>query len=78
MFGGVLNYSVGGSPSNMSAFCFKKGKALKNNQNARALVLHLISVQGKGKTLDELKASAKQTVEVPMDVVSLKDQLKIF
>ena len=78
MFGGVLNYSVGGSPSNMSAFCFKKGKALKNNQNARALVLHLISEQGKGKTLDELKASAKQTVEVPTDVGSLEDQLKIF
>ena len=62
----------------MSAFCFKKGKALKNNQNARALVLHLISEQGKGKTLDELKASAKQTVEVPTDVGSLEDQLKIF
>jgi hypothetical protein len=78
LYGGVLLYSVGGSPSNLSAFCFRKGKALKNNQNARALVLHLISEQGKGKTLDELKASAKQTVEVPSDIGSLEDQLKIF
>ena len=75
---GVRNYSVGGTPSNMSAFCFKKRKALINKQNARALILHLISEQGKGNTLDELKASVKQTVEVPTDIGSLEDQLKIF
>ena len=29
LHGGVLLYSVGGSPSNLSAFCFTKGKALQ-------------------------------------------------
>jgi len=74
----VLLYSIGGSPSNLSAFCFTKGKSLKRNSNERALVLHLVSQQGKGKSLEELKASAKQTVAVPMNVDGLIAQLKIF
>ena len=78
LYGGVLLYSVGGSPSNLSAFCFKKGRALKNNQSSRALTVHLVNQQGKGKSLEELKASAKQSVEVPIDVPGLEVQLKIF
>ena len=78
LHGGVMLYSVGGSPNNLSAFCFRKGGALKNAQNERALVLHLIQEQGKGKSLEELKASAKQRVVVPSNLVELEDQLKIF
>ena len=78
LHGGVLLYSVGGSPSNLSAFCFTKGKALQKETNQRALVLHLIHQQGKGKSLDELKASAKQSVAVPTDMDGLVAQLKIF
>ena len=78
LFGRVLLYSVGGSPSNMAAFCFKKGKALKSNQNARALVLWLISEQGKGKSLDELRTFTKHTVEVPSDILGIEYKLKIF
>jgi hypothetical protein len=78
LFEGVLLYSVGGSPSNISAFCFKKGKALKSSQNVRALVLHLISGQGKRSLLDKLKAFVKHTVEVPSGIGYLEDQLKIF
>ena len=78
LHGGVLLYSVGGSPSNLSAFCFSKGKALQKDTKDRALVLHLIHQQGKGKSLDELKASAKQTVAVPTDIDGLLIQLKIF
>jgi hypothetical protein len=76
-YGAVLLYSVGGSPSNLSAFCFKKRKLLKNNQSARALTVHLLNQQGKIKLLGELKASAKQSVEVPVDVPGLEVQLKI-
>ena len=32
LHGGVLLYLVGGSPSNLSAFCFSKSKPLLNQQ----------------------------------------------
>ena len=49
LYRGVFQYSTGGSPSNMSAFCFTKGKALQKNSNERTLVLNLVNNQGKGK-----------------------------
>ena len=78
LYGGLYLYSTGGSPSNLSAFCFTKGRALQTNTNERALVLHLVHQQGKGKSLEELKTSAKQTVAVPTDIIGLDTQLKIF
>ena len=33
LHGGVLLYSVGGSPNNLSAFCFSKSKLLLNSKN---------------------------------------------
>ena len=78
LHGGVFIYSVGGSPSNLSAFCFAKGKPLMHSKNSRAVVLNLIQLQGKGKSLDELKVSAKQRVVVPSNLVDLENQLKIF
>ena len=78
LHGGVLLYLVGGSPSNLSAFCFFKSKPILNSKNSRAIVLNLIQFQGKGKSLYKLKASAKQSVVVPTNIIDLENQLKIF
>ena len=78
LHGGVLLYSVGGSPNNLSAFCFSKSKPILNSKNSRAIVLNLIQLQGKGKSLDKLIASAKQRVVVPTNLIDLENQLKIF
>ena len=78
LHGGVLLYLVGGSPNNLSDFCFSKIKPLLNSKNSRAIVLNLIQLQVKGKSLDELKASSKQRVVVPTNLIDLENQLKIF
>ena len=46
--GGVFLYSVGGSPTNLSAFCFAKGKPLMHSKNSIAIVLNLIHCKEKG------------------------------
>ena len=56
LHGGVLLYSVGGSPNNLSDFCFSKSKPLLDSKNSRAIVLNLIQLQGKGISLNKLKA----------------------
>ena len=75
---GVLLYSVGDSPNNLSYFCFSKSKPLLNSKNSRAIVLNLIQLQGKEKSLNELKVSAKKRAVVPIDLFDLENQLKIF
>ena len=42
LYGGVFLYSTVGSQTNVSVFCFNKGKALQRNTSDRALVLRLI------------------------------------
>ena len=78
LHGELLMYSVGGSPNNLSALCFSKSKPFLNSKNSRAIVLNMIQLQGKGKLLDELKASDKERVVVPTNLIDLEDQLKIL
>jgi hypothetical protein len=42
------------------------------------LICHLIQEKGQKKSLDDIKASLKQTVHVPKDFVALGTQLQLF
>lgn len=67
------------TPSNFSPFSFFEVEplAIAEQQN-RHLILHLVETQGKGKTLDEIKASNKQEVKAPTTYLELVHQLTFF
>jgi hypothetical protein len=47
-------------------------------QQNRHFILHLIQTQGKGRTIDEIKASSKQVVKAPTTYIELIQQLEFF
>ena len=75
---GFFLYNVGGSPSNFSAFCFGDHNPIHEAPLERCLLLHIMATQGRGKTMEDIRGMAKQTVEVPMTYQDLIDRLKIF
>ncbi len=48
------------------------------NQQTDYLICHLIQEQGQKKSIDNIKASLKQTVYVPKDFIGLGTQLQLF
>ena len=68
---GNFFYNDASTPSNFSAFSFYEQLPLQCEQKSRYLMLHLIATQGQGKTVSEIKASARQEVKAPMDFNSL-------
>ena len=75
---GFFLYSVGGSPSNFSAFCFGKHSPIHEAPLERCLVLHIMVTQGRGKTKKDVKYMVKQKVEVSMSYQDLINRLKIL
>ena len=75
---GAFLHSNPGYPDNFSPFCFYGLSALEDKQSSRSLILHLITTQGQGKNTSEIKASAKQTIKVPMIYENLKYTIKFF
>ena len=65
LLAGLFGYNVGGSPSNLSAFCFCEQSPVQSSGPDQALILHLVATQGRGKTIEEIKASTKQKVVAP-------------
>ena len=47
-------------------------------QQNRHFILHLIQTQGKGHTIDKIKASSKQVVKAPITYIELIQQLEFF
>jgi hypothetical protein len=47
-------------------------------QQNRHFILHLIQTQGKGRTIEKIKASSKQVVKAPTTYLELIQQLKFF
>jgi hypothetical protein len=66
------------SPSNFMVFAFHKQEPNSTSQQTDYLSCHLIQEQGQKKSLDDIKASLKQTVHVPKDLVGLGTQLQLF
>ena len=60
------------------AFVFHEQETNSSNQQTDYLICHLVQEQGQKKSLDEIKASLKQTVHVPKDFTGLGTQLQLF
>jgi hypothetical protein len=75
--GNVL-YANSSSPSNFIVFTFYKQEPNSTSQQTDYLICHSIQEQGQKKSLDDIKASLKQTVHVPKDFVGLGTQPQLF
>jgi len=75
---GLFQYSVGGSPSNLSAFCFYEQNPVQKLGPNQALVLHLVATQGRGKSIEEINASSKQKVIAPTSFEDLVNRIKYY
>jgi hypothetical protein len=79
LYAGKFIWADKSTPSNFSPFSFFEVEplAIAEQQN-RHLILHLVETQGKGKTLDEIKASNKQEVKAPTTYLEMTHQLSFF
>ncbi len=79
MYNSLLLWSCMDIPSNHSPFTFRKAEPIKMaEQINRHLTLQLILMQGRGMTVDEIKASNKQEVNAPMSFSEMTLQLEMF
>lgn len=75
---GEFLYADSSSPSNFTVFAFFEQEPNAKSMKEDYLICHLIQEQGQKKSIDEIKASLKQTVHVPKDFNSMGNQLQIF
>jgi hypothetical protein len=79
MYNGILLWSSTDTPSNHSPFTFNEAEPIRmDKQKNRHLTLQLILMQGKGMTVDEIKATNKQEVHAPMNFQDMTEQLRMF
>ena len=65
LYAGKFLWADKRTPSNFSPFSiFEVEPLLAADQQNRHLILHLVKTQGKGKSLDEIKASSKQELKL--------------
>jgi hypothetical protein len=75
---GDFLYANSSSPSNFTVFAFHEQEPNSSNQQTDYLICHLIQEQGQKKSIEDIKASLKQTVHIPKDFVGLGTQLQLF
>jgi hypothetical protein len=76
---GVFLWSSAETPSNHSPFSFLEVEPIRMDEQKNChLFLQLALTQGKGMTVDEIKASNKQEVKAPTSVHDMIVQLKMF
>ncbi len=75
--GGFL-YADSSNPSNFTIFAFHEQEPNSDNCQHDYLICHLIQLEGQKKSLDEIKASLKQSVHVPSNFNGLGTQLQLF
>jgi hypothetical protein len=75
---GNFFYANSSSPSNFTVCTFNNKELKSTSLQMDYLICHLIQEQGQKKSLDNIKASLKQTVHVPKDFVGLGTQLQLF
>lgn len=79
LYAGKFLWADKSTPSNFSPFSIFEVEPLRAaDQQNRHLILHLVETQGKGKTLDEIKASSKQEVKAPTTYLEMYHQLTFF
>ena len=67
LYMGEFLYADSSTPSNVTIFAFHEQEPNLNERQNDYLICHLHQVEGQKKSLDEIKASLKQTVNVPND-----------
>ena len=78
-FLGNLLWSSSDSPSNHSPFSLAEVEPLRADEQKNChITLQLVLTQGRGMTVDEIKASNKQEVHPPMNFHELQEQIKMF
>jgi hypothetical protein len=66
LYNGRFLYAIRNSPSNFSCFSVHEGSNIdEEEQQSRQLLLHLIEKEGKGRSVEELKALNKQILKAP-------------
>ncbi len=79
MYNGILLWSSTDTPSNHSPFTLNEAEPIRmDEQKNRHSTLQLILMQGKGMTVDEIKAANKQEVHAPMNFQDMTKQLRMF
>jgi len=71
-------YADSSTPSNFTVFVFNEQEQLSGSHQNDYLICQLVQTQGQKISLDETKASLKQTVHVPTDFNSMGTQLQLF
>jgi hypothetical protein len=75
--GGFL-YADSSTPSNITIFAFHEQEPNSDNHQHDYLICHLIQVEGQKKSLEEIKALLKQSVQVPSDFNGFGTQIQLF
>ena len=79
IYSGSLTWASSDTPSNHSPFSFAEVEPIQvAEQKSRHLTLQLILTQGRGMSVEEIKASNKQEVHPPMNFHELQEQLLMF
>ena len=79
VFTGSMIWASSDTPSNQSPFSFAEVEPIRAaKQKNHHLTLQLILTQGRGMSVEEIKASNKQEVHPPMNFHELQEQLLMF
>jgi hypothetical protein len=79
LYNGRFLYAIRNNPSNFSCFSVHKGSNVdEEEQHSRQLLLHLIEKEGKGRSVEELKALNKQILKAPSSYCDMVLQFNYF
>ena len=76
LFVGNFLYANFSMPSDFTVFAFHEQEPLSDSCQNDYLICQLVQTQGQKKSLNEIKASLKQTVHVPTDFNSMETQIQ--
>jgi hypothetical protein len=71
-------YANSSTPINFTVFAFHKQEPLSDSRQSNYLICQLVQTQGQKKSLDEIKASLKQTAHEQSDFNSTGTQFQLF
>lgn len=79
LYNGRFLYAIRNNPSNFSCFSVHEGNNVdEEEQQSRQLLLHLIEKEGKGRSVEELKALNKQILKAPSSYRDMVLQFNYF
>jgi hypothetical protein len=73
-----FQWSNSRTPSNFTIFAFREQEPHTDKRQEDYMVCHLIQEEGQKKSVDEIKASLKQSMHIPSDVNGPGIQIQLF